>query len=79
MLCGMRTFVFCLPMPTLHQFVLLIKVGLLLTGGEDSKINVWTCPTSQGSDRNESMDIDDSPSRKRFVNGMDEDVRYTNI
>jgi len=49
------------------------NVGLLLTGGEDSKINVWTCPASQGSDPNESMDIDDSPSRKRFVNGMDED------
>ena len=50
------------------------KVGVLLTGGEDSKINAWTCPSNDNGGSDEYMDIDGSPSRKRFVSGMDVDV-----
>ncbi|KAJ6538940.1 WD40-repeat-containing domain protein [Mycena capillaripes] len=47
---------------------------LLVTGGEDGKINVWTCPTSTAPQREDSaMEVDSpSSSRKRDMDWEDE-------
>ncbi|KAJ6567269.1 WD40-repeat-containing domain protein [Mycena vulgaris] len=45
---------------------------LLITGGEDAKINVWACPTSQQDDS--AMEVDSSPSRKRDMDWEDENA-----
>ncbi|EJD00973.1 WD40 repeat-like protein [Fomitiporia mediterranea MF3/22] len=53
--------------------------GLLLTGGEDARLNVWSSPAhyqSQNTEESKSMDVDpDSPSRKR-VFGSSEELIY---
>ncbi|KAJ7162612.1 WD40-repeat-containing domain protein [Mycena crocata] len=41
---------------------------LLVTGGEDGKINVWTCPAADDC----AMDVDSSSSRKRDMDWEDE-------
>ncbi|KAJ7499321.1 WD40-repeat-containing domain protein [Mycena latifolia] len=38
---------------------------LLITGGEDAKLNVWACPASPPQADDTAMDVDSSPSRKR--------------
>ena len=51
--------------------------AVLLTGGEDAKINVWSSPSTLGDEEGErnggSMDVD-SPSRKRVVYTGDQSV-----
>ncbi|KAJ6510228.1 WD40-repeat-containing domain protein [Mycena vitilis] len=43
--------------------------GVMVTGGEDGKINVWSCPSPQREDS--TMDVDSSSSRKRDKPDMD--------
>ncbi|KAJ7667620.1 hypothetical protein DFH06DRAFT_1183066 [Mycena polygramma] len=43
--------------------------GVMVTGGEDGKINVWSCPPPQSEDS--TMDVDSSSSRKRDKPDMD--------
>lgn len=74
--CGMNLLVYSHSDDSVVLMRPMIKAGILLTGGEDSNINVWTCLSSSSEGGNDSMDIDDSPSRKRFVSGMDVDVSF---
>ena len=51
------------------------KNGVLLTGGEDAKINIWSSPVSvrESPPNRPSMD---SPSRKRIDSSNDQIVRH---
>ncbi|KAJ6627429.1 WD40-repeat-containing domain protein [Mycena sp. CBHHK59/15] len=46
---------------------------VLVTGGEDSKLNLWACPASTSESDDSAMDVDSSPSRKRDMDWENEE------
>ncbi|KAJ7087228.1 WD40 repeat-like protein [Mycena belliarum] len=46
---------------------------LLLSGGEDGKLNLWACPANAQGDGS-AMDVDSSPSRKRDMDWEEDEA-----